>query len=94
MTTAGITQLTLDAVQVEAIHAITKHGIDQTPAGPDMCDLDRLAILVEEVGEVARALTYDQRRTDLERELIQVAAMAAMWIDGLNPHTTTEESAQ
>ena len=48
----------------------------------------RLAILVEEVGEVAHELTYDQggrdgRRDELVKELIQVAAMAASWIEHL-----------
>jgi NTP pyrophosphatase (non-canonical NTP hydrolase) len=52
---------------------------------------DRLAILVEEVGEVAHELTYDQGgpgvgrydRDKLVKELIQVAAMAASWIEHL-----------
>lgn len=85
MTEIGITNLTLDAIRAEAIKAITKHGAGRTPADPHMTNGGRLAILTEELGEVARAMTYDQDPLNLERELIQVAAMAAMWIDGLNP---------
>jgi hypothetical protein len=80
---AVVSGLTLDAIRAEAIRAHAKHGAHsmrnpRVPAG------ERLAILVEEVGEVAKALTYDQSRDDLERELIQVGAMAAAWIEALN----------
>jgi NTP pyrophosphatase (non-canonical NTP hydrolase) len=46
---------------------------------------ERLAILVEEVGEVAHELTYDSSgdRDKLVKELIQVAAMAASWVEYL-----------
>ena len=40
----------------------------------------RLAALVEEVGEVARAF-HDGN--DLESELVQVAAVAVAWLEGL-----------
>ncbi len=42
-----------------------------------------LAILVEEVGEVARALTYDGKG-DLRAELIDIAAVATAWIDSID----------
>jgi NTP pyrophosphatase (non-canonical NTP hydrolase) len=58
-----------------------------------MTNGDRLAIVVEEIGEVARAMTYDQDPLNLERELIQVAAMVAMWIDGLSPRSRRMEEA-
>lgn len=56
--------------------------------GPARTNGDRLAILVEEVGEVAHELTYDQGgadscRVELVKELIQVAAMAASWVEYL-----------
>ena len=55
---------------------------------------EKLAVLVEEVGEVAKATLsgYDsgdpelrslQEGHDLEKELIQVAAMAASWLEAL-----------
>lgn len=44
----------------------------------------RLPILVEEVGEVAKALNEDAPMKELRMELIQVAAMAAAWIAALD----------
>ena len=74
--------LTMDAVQAEALRAVSKHGI-HVISGPEYTDCDRLAILMEEVGEVAHELTYDQARDKdkLVKELIQVATMAAMWAE-------------
>jgi len=47
-----------------------------------------LPILVEEVGEIAHELTYDvqsQGKMDrLRAELVQVAAMAAAWINAID----------
>lgn len=61
-------------------HAIRKHGVERTPLGDSMFDSERLVVLVEEVGEVARAITYDEKSTEqLVHELYQVAAMAVMW---------------
>ena len=63
--------------------AATKHhGI--TPYYPSMSDTHRAAILIEEVGEVARALTPDAAAPtghagDLRAELVQVATMALAW---------------
>lgn len=41
---------------------------------------NRLAILVEEVGEIAAALQGDG---DLEEELVQLAAVAVRWLESL-----------
>ncbi len=49
-------------------------------AMPDISGEAKLAVLVEEVGEVARALND---RTELVEELIQVAAVALAWIESL-----------
>lgn len=63
--------------------AAAKHdGI--TPYHQGMTDVHRAAILIEEVGEVARALTPDATAPtghagDLRAELIQVATMALAW---------------
>jgi NTP pyrophosphatase (non-canonical NTP hydrolase) len=43
----------------------------------------RLAILVEEVGEVAKDI-QEKNRKNLRLELIQVAAVAVRWIEALN----------
>ena len=86
----ALSELTLAAIQAEATRAHLKHG-DYSMRGPHYSSGDRLAILVEEVGEVAHELTYDQggpavgegRRDELVKELIQVAAMAASWVEFL-----------
>lgn len=79
----------LPEVTREAIRAHVKHGEASLLDQPDA----RLAHLVEEVGEVARALSEKdqarahgrgslvatQLRSDLREELIQVAHIAAAW---------------
>ncbi len=77
-----LTSLTLSAIQAEALRAHCRHS-DRSLLNKQMPDSERLAILVEEVGEVAHALTYDGDKERLEIELIQVAAVAATWIEAL-----------
>lgn len=88
--TLVLSDITLTAIQAEATRAHLRHG-EHSMLGPHYSASDRLAILVEEVGEVAHELTYDQGgpgvgRFDKDRlvkELIQVAAMAASWVEQL-----------
>lgn len=67
--------------------AVEKHHGEgwRSPASADCSDETRLAILIEEVGEVANAL--NERRVgkpfDLLAELVQVAAVAAAWAESL-----------
>lgn len=76
-----LSRLTLDAIESEYVRAHIKHS-GHTPKSERMSDGERLAILVEEVGEVARAVTYDNGNIDnLIAELIQVAAMSAAWAE-------------
>lgn len=57
-----------------------KHGANSIEAQP--WDSSRwLPILVEEVGEVANALTYDGPANKLRDELIDVLAVASAWVD-------------
>lgn len=87
---AVLSELTLTAIQAEATRAHIRHA-DHSMLSPAYTSGQRLAILVEEVGEVAHELTYDAggpgvgegRRDELVRELIQVAAMAASWVEML-----------
>jgi hypothetical protein len=79
----ALSELTLQAIQAEAARAHVLHG-ENSMSGAGHTPHARLAILVEEVGEVAHELTYDQGdRDNLVRELIQVAAMAASWAEQL-----------
>ena len=84
-----LSDLTLSAVQAEATGAHAKHG-EHSMLGPGYSSGDRLAILVEEVGEVAHELTYDQDgdQDKLVKELIQVAAMALTWVEHLEDRKT------
>jgi NTP pyrophosphatase (non-canonical NTP hydrolase) len=75
-----ISDLTFSAINAEFISAQVKHK-GRTPMSPEMTDGERLAILVEEVGEVAKAMTHDGDRSGLVKELIQVCAMSAAWIE-------------
>ncbi len=43
----------------------------------------RLPVLVEEVGEVGKAI-IEEGPEELRKELVQVAAMAAAWIDAID----------
>lgn len=57
--------------------------LEWTAADPACPDLLRLAALVEEVGEVARAVHDGDGLTALRDELVQVAAVAVAWCEGL-----------
>lgn len=76
-----ITQGTINEVLREAARAYEKHG-SKTPLNPDMDRRDKLVILVEEIGEVGRCLTYDADHAgELSKELVQLATMALMWVE-------------
>lgn len=73
----------IDDIEAELNTAVEKHGFTKTPMNPDMDIRDRFIILAEEVGEVARALTYDEGDAHKrQEELIQVAAMAIASVIG------------
>lgn len=69
-----------------------------TCAAPAMFDGERLAVLIEEVGEVARCilekveLANDKHGKDLRAELIQVAAVAVAWVEGLDAASAAERA--
>lgn len=68
----------LDAVAAEYYSAKEKHG-EFSLDSPASNDVLRLAALVEEVGEVASALTYDGDQANLRAELIQAANVSLTW---------------
>jgi NTP pyrophosphatase (non-canonical NTP hydrolase) len=68
-------------IDAEFANAYAKH-VGKTPRSHSVGDQQSLVILVEEVGEVARAMTYDEGdQQKLYDELIQVATMAAAWAE-------------
>ena len=62
-------------VVASAREAIEKHGAESVPFAAQEA---RLAILVEEVGEVAKAI--NEHDPGLRAELAQVAAVAFLWL--------------
>lgn len=71
-----------DFIDDARLEAHRKHGSNSLESLPGD-DPKWLPVLVEEVGEVARALTYDGNKEELRKELIQVAAVASAWADKL-----------
>jgi ABC-type hemin transport system ATPase subunit len=80
----------LNDVVAEYARAKAKHG-EMTLDGPAASDVLRLAALVEEVGEVGTALSYDRGSTaNLYAELVQVANVAITWAAHLLPEDVDE----
>jgi hypothetical protein len=77
---APLSAATFGALNAEVARAIAKHGLAHSPLNPATAAGECLAMLVEEVGEVAHTLTYDADPADLDEELVQVAAVAGMWL--------------
>jgi NTP pyrophosphatase (non-canonical NTP hydrolase) len=87
-------------IHAERVRAHEKHGaLGNSREDAHWTNSEWLPILMEEVGEVAHELTYDARyeaelrqdddpeatrRKALRKELMQVAAMAAAWIDAID----------
>lgn len=83
----------ISAIRDEMYSAIGKHGFHKTPLSWELSDEKKLVILVEEVGEVARAMTYDEgSEVKLYKELIQVATMAAAWAQCILDHKVGGEN--
>lgn len=63
----------------------------RTAATRDCPNLERLAFLAEEFGEVSRHVVEESidaarlDRTKLRKELVQVAALALAWLEGMEP---------
>lgn len=74
-----------EAMRHEYDLAVLKHpGMTLDANTPT--DDQRLAALVEELGEVARALTYDRDHAgELTREIAQLGALAAAWAVRFTP---------
>jgi hypothetical protein len=83
---AALHRIGLRAVTAERLRQVqlkTEGRFEHTCADPEATDGYRLTVLVEEVGEVARAVLESDGR-GLREELVQVAAVAVAWIEGLD----------
>lgn len=68
------------AIYAACREAASKHGVANTPLNWVMPNERKLAILVEEVGEIAQALlTRPFDRDNFLKEIEQVGAMATLW---------------
>ena len=86
----GLTECSVYAdARDERKRAHAKHGDTSMEAFP-VDDMNRLAILTEEIGEVAKEFNEARHRGGLvdvlalRKELIQVAAMALAWADAID----------
>lgn len=61
-----------------------KYADGWTCATRGIPNADKLAVLGEEFGEVARALCRDEGVERLQEELVQVAAVAVAWAESLD----------
>ena len=61
-----------------------KHQDREWPGQATAEDTPWLAILTEEVGEVARATLGNEDAGNLRQELIQVAAVAVAWVEWMD----------
>ena len=81
-----------DEIRTERERAHAKHGDTSMRSHGDHLDPLRLAVLMEEVGEVARVFNEVRHGhftrcigyAELRKELIQVAAMATEWAEGID----------
>lgn len=68
--------------QVEIFNAIVKERIRQDYLHPNNKKDEYLAIILEEVGEVARAIQL-RDKDNLKEEIIHVAAVAVRWLESI-----------
>jgi len=72
-----------EEIEQARVRAHQKHGDNSIESEPSV-SLRWLPILVEEVGEVANALTYDGPAGSLRGELVDVIAVASAWVDAID----------
>lgn len=68
---------------------LKKEGRFKYTCADKVSNFQRLAVLIEEIGEAARAmleageLVSDSHNTDLRKEMAQIAAVSVAWLEGL-----------
>lgn len=89
MTNEMLDDITLSAVRAESLRAHLKHTANgMSIFDPAMPITDKLIALIEEVGEVGRALTKDgwKGNDHVVKELIQTANVALTWAQCIDKH--------
>lgn len=84
-----ISDVTVQAVRAETARAIQKHGRENTPLHKGMSRADKLVIMTEQMGEIAKAiceynlelLSEEELQARLMRELLKLSASAAMFAE-------------
>lgn len=93
MTAAGVRwgtaseDATAERIRAHEKHSAKGRSAEQMP----WTDPFWLPVLVEEVGEVARAMCDREPAERVREELIQVAAMALAWADAVESETAVTE---
>ena len=97
------TEIALDAVAAERERqeSLVAAGKFASTCAGEMSDVDRYLVLAEEVAEVTQLITAaafdgalrDDFRERLREELVQVAAVAVAWIEGLASDADMEPDA-
>jgi hypothetical protein len=93
-------QTTISALQAENIRAQFKHGFGKTNLNPALSMYSKLANCVEELGEIAKLLTYDHLPNpdvdgaieewwgELVEECLQLANLTAAWAQSADKQRT------
>ena len=69
-------------IDAERVRQVEKWGREGDCSSPLVSPPVKVAVLTEEVGEVARAV-LDSDEGNLRDELVQVAAVAVAWLEGM-----------
>jgi len=75
-------ELAAERVRQELLVESGKH--DMSCAHPLKRNCERLGVLMEEVGEVARAINDGEPTGNLRAELVQVAAVCVSWVEAID----------
>lgn len=74
-----------ERMAAEYERAITKHGVDKVLTSPTMGDDLKFFAVTEEIGEVARCLTYDQEHAgEFVEEVVQLGGLCLAWAQGIH----------
>jgi NTP pyrophosphatase (non-canonical NTP hydrolase) len=78
-------QWLLNAERLRQLDLQREGRFQYTCSDPELSPAERLAVLTEEVGEVARHVNdHTDHSVDCQSELIQVAAVCLAWLESYN----------